>query len=119
VIAEALKRVPPEQADTARRLYDQMKEDATYWLGILTLGEGDYETAVDYLGRMTLDAAPDGRWADAARVNLARATLALGDTAAAAALLRADASPQRFGSRILADRIGKTGNPTPALPAGP
>jgi hypothetical protein len=119
VIAEALKQVPPEQADTARRLYDQMKEDATYWLGILTLGEGDYETAVDYLGRMTLDAAPDGRWADAARVNLARAKLALGDTAAAAALLRADASPQRFGSRILADRIGKTGNPTPALPAGP
>lgn len=119
VIAEALKRVPPEQADTARRLYDQMKEDATYWLGILTLGEGEYETAVDYLGRMTLDAAPDGRWADAARVNLARAKLALGDTAAAAALLRADASPQRFGSRILADRIGKTGNPTPALPAGP
>ena len=119
VIAEALKRVTPEQADTARRLYDQMKEDATYWLGILTLGEGDYETAVDYLGRMTLDAAPDGRWADAARVNLARAKLALGDTAAAAALLRADASPQRFGSRILADRIGKTGNPTPALPAGP
>jgi hypothetical protein len=119
VIAEALTRVPPEQADTARRLYDQMKEDATYWLGILTLGEGEYATAVDYLGRMTLDAAPDGRWADAARVNLARAKLSLGDTVAAAALLRADASPQRFGSRILADRIGKTGNPTPALPAGP
>jgi hypothetical protein len=119
VIAEALKQVPPEQADAARRLYDQMKEDATYWLGILTLGEGEYETAVDYLGRMTLDAAPDGRWADAARVNLARARLALGDTAAAVSLLRADASPQRFGSRILADRVGKAGNPTPALPAGP
>jgi hypothetical protein len=118
-IAEALKRVPPEQAETARRLYDQMKEDATYWLGILTLGEGDDETAADYLGRMTLDAAPDGRWADAARVNLARAKLGLGDTAAAVALLRADASPQRFGSRILADRIEKTANPTPALPAGP
>ena len=119
VIGEALKQVPPERADAARRLYDQMKEDATYWLGILTLGEGEYETAVDYLGRMTLDAAPDGRWADAARVNLARARLALGDTAAAVSLLRADASPQRFGSRILADRVGKAGNPTPALPAGP
>ncbi len=118
VIAEALARVPPEQADTARRLYDQMKEDATYWLGVLTLVEGEYETAVDYLGRMTLDAAPEGRWADAARVNLAAAKLGLGDTAAAVSLLRADASPQRFGSRILADRIGKTGNPAPALPAG-
>lgn len=119
VIAGALERVPPEQADTARRLYDQMKEDATYWLGILTLGEGEYETAADYLGRMTLDAAPDGRWADAARVNLARAKLALGDTAVAISLLRADASPQRFGSRILADRVGKAGNPASALPAGP
>ena len=119
VIAEALKRVPPERVDSARRLYDEMKEDATYWLGVLTLGEGEYETAVDYLGRMTLDAAPEGRWADAARVNLARARLALGDTAAAVALLRADASPQRFGSRILADRVGKAGNPASALPAGP
>lgn len=118
-LTTALGRVPPEQTDTARRLYDQMKEDATYWLGTLTLGEGEYETAADYLGRMTLDAAPDGRWADAARVNLARAKLGLGDTAAASALLRADASPQRFGSRILADRIGKTPNHTPALPAGP
>lgn len=119
VIAEALKRVPSERADTARRLYNEMKEDATYWLGVLTLGEGEYETAVDYLGRMTLDAAPEGRWADAARVNLARAKLALGDTAAAESLLRADASPQRFGSRILADRVGKAGNPASALPAGP
>jgi hypothetical protein len=119
VIAEALGRVPPEQTETARRLYDQMKEDATYWLGILTLSEKEYETAADYLGRMTLDAAPDGRWADAARVNLAQAKLGLGDTAAAVALLRADASPQRFGSRILADRIGNPANPTPALPAGP
>jgi hypothetical protein len=119
VIAEALKRIPPERADSARRLYDEMKEDATYWLGVLTLGEREYETAVDYLGRMTLDAAPEGRWADAARVNLARARLALGETAAAVSLLRADASPQRFGSRIYADRVGKAGNPASALPAGP
>ena len=113
-----MRRTTPEQADAVRRLYDQMKEDATYWLGLLTLGEGEYETAVDYLGRMTLDAAPDGRWADAARTNLARAKLFLGDRAAATALLRADSSPQRFGSRILADRIENGRNPGFALPAG-
>lgn len=107
VIAEAVKRSPPEQADAVRRLYDDMKQDATYWLGVLTLAEGESETAVDYLGRMTLEAAPDGRWADAARINLAHAQLAMGDTAAAIALLRADPSPQRFGSRILAERIAK------------
>ena len=106
-IAEALKRLPPEQADAARRLYESMKQDATYWLGVLTLAEGEYETAIDYLGRMTLEAAPDGPWTDAARLNLARAKAALGQTAAAVELLRADPSPQRFGSRLLSDRIEK------------
>lgn len=107
VIAEAVKRSPPEQADAVKRLYEGMKQDATYWLGVLTLAEGQPATAVDYLGRMTLEAMPDGRWADAARTNLASAKLALGDTAAAIALLQADPSPQRFGSRLLADRLEK------------
>jgi len=121
VIAEAVKQAPPEQADAVRRLYDQMKEDATYWLGVLTLTEREYETAVDYLGRMTLEATPDGRWTDAARTNLAQANLELGRTAEASSLLRADPSPQRFGSRILADRLEKTASagrgPEAALPA--
>ncbi|MCX7414640.1 MAG: hypothetical protein NTW36_14530 [Planctomycetia bacterium] len=110
VIAEAVKRSPPEQADAVKRLYEGMKQDATYWLGVLTLAEGQFAAAEDYLGRMTLDAMPDGRWADAARTNLAQAKLALGDTAAAIALLRADPSPQRFGSRLLADRLEKAAN---------
>ena len=42
-------------------------------LGIVTLSEGDFEIAMDYLGRMTLLASPDGRWASAARLNLAEA----------------------------------------------
>jgi TolA-binding protein len=82
-----------------------MKEDATYWLGVLTLSEGENATAVDYLGRMTLEAAPDSRWTDAARVNLARALVGLGRTDEAVKLLRDDASPQRFGSRLLADEL--------------
>jgi TolA-binding protein len=106
-IAEVLKQVPPEQVDAARRLYESMKQDATYWLGVLTLAEGEYETAIDYLGRMTLDAAPDGRWADAARLNLAGAKAAVGQTAEAVKLLRADPSPQRFGSRLAADQLEK------------
>ncbi|MBU6276998.1 MAG: hypothetical protein KGQ61_10190 [Planctomycetes bacterium] len=99
--------LPPEQADVVKRSYERLKEAATYFLGVLTLGERDYETAVDYLGRMTLEEHPDGIWADPARINLARAKQALGQSAEAAALLRADTSPQRFGSRILADRIDR------------
>lgn len=107
-IAEAVAGVPPPQADAVRRLYEQMKEDATYWLGVLTLGEGEYEAAIDYLRRMTLESTPDSRWVDAARLNLAAALLGVGDTAAAAALLREDGSPQRYGSRLRAERLGRS-----------
>ena len=104
-ITEALRGVPPAQADAVKRVYEQMKEDATYWLGIVTLAEGEFDTAVDYLQRMTLTATPDGRWTDAARTNLAQAFLALGRTREAVALLLDDPSPQRFGSRLLARRL--------------
>jgi len=106
-IAEAVKQAPSPQADAIKRLYEQMKQDATYWLGLLTLAEKDYETAADYLDRMTLKAAPDGRWADAARTNLARAWIGMGRNAEAIQLLREDPSPQRFGSRLLADSLEK------------
>ncbi|MFM8985594.1 MAG: hypothetical protein ACKONH_05980 [Planctomycetia bacterium] len=43
---------------------------------------------------MTLEAAPDSRWADAARLNLADALLGAGDVAGAAAILREDVSPR-------------------------
>jgi hypothetical protein len=110
-IAGTLKAVPPEQAEGVKRLFEQMKEDATYWLGVLTLTEGENATAVDYLGRMTLEAAPDSRWTDAARVNLARALAGLGRTEEAVKLLREDASPQRFGSRLLAEELEKKPKP--------
>ena len=105
VIKEMLAGLPPPQADQVKRMYDELKGDATYWLGVLTLAEKEYETAVDYLDRMTLQANPEGIWSDAARVNLAKARLALGEREEAARLLREDASPQRFGSRLVADRL--------------
>jgi hypothetical protein len=101
----ALAGVPEQQAAAIGGLYRQMKEDATYWLGVLTLAEGEDAAAAEYLGRMTLEAAPDSRWADAARTNLAQALVGLGRTPEAIALLRADQSPQRFGSRVLANRL--------------
>ncbi|MFM9058678.1 MAG: hypothetical protein ACKOSQ_06115 [Planctomycetaceae bacterium] len=105
VVAAALAALPPAEADAARALLVQMKEDAAFWLGVLTLGEGEWTAAVDYLARMTLAAAPDSRWTDAARQNLGTAYAALGRDAEAAAVLRQDESPQRFGSRLTAARL--------------
>jgi predicted Zn-dependent protease len=106
-IQQALQAVPPEQSATVDRLYRQMKEDATYWLGVATLGEGQPEAAIDYLRRMTLENSPDSRWTDAARANLGRALAAVGRIDEAVSVLREDGSPQRFGSRLLADRLEK------------
>jgi hypothetical protein len=104
-LQQALQAVPPEQAATVDRLYRQMKEDATYWLGVAMLGEGQPEAAIDYLQRMTLENSPDSRWTDAARANLGRALAALGRIDEAVKVLREDGSPQRFGSRLLANRL--------------
>ena len=104
-VDKLVDQFPEGQREAIRKLYEQMKEDATYWLGITTLAEGDYEIAIDYLGRMTLLASPDGRWASAARVNLAEAKIQDGDTQGAIQLLQEDRSPQRFGSRFRARQI--------------
>lgn len=106
-IAAAVAGLPEQQAAAATRGLVRMKEDATYWLGLLTLTEGQFEAAADYLGRMTLEASPDSRWTDAARVNLAAALVGQGRLAEAAKALEADGSPQRFGSRIQAARLVK------------
>lgn len=104
-LAGALAGVPEAQSAAITNRLIRMKEDATYWLGLVMLAEGQDEAAVDYLQRMTLEASPDSRWTDAARVNLASALARLGRPADAVSLLRADGSPQRYGSRILADRL--------------
>ena len=115
-VAELVARLPDGQREAVRKIYEQMKEDATYWLGIATLSEEDYEIAMDYLGRMTLLASPNGRWASAARVNLAEAKIQAGDTDAAIKLLREDRSPQRFGSRFRAQQVGSASSPkTPVV----
>lgn len=100
-----LSSMPPQQADLLRRLVGQMKEDATYFLGVVTLGEGEYQASIDFLDRMTLAESPEGRWADAARINAAAAYAAAGQADVARRLLEADESPQRYGSRLTASRL--------------
>ena len=110
-VGELVASLPDGQREAVRNIYEEMKEDATYWLGIVTLSEGDFEIAMDYLGRMTLLASPDGRWASAARLNLAEAKLQAGDTKGAIRLFLEDRSPQRFGSRFRAEKLSFESNP--------
>jgi len=105
VIAEAVASLPDERAAAVTRQLARAKEDATYWLGLVMLAEGEDAAAEDYLRRMTLETSPDSRWTDAARINLATALIGLGRPTEAASFLREDGSPQRYGSRLLADRL--------------
>jgi len=116
MMIEAVAPLPEPQAAAVTNRLIRMKEDATYWLGLVMLSEGQFAAAEDYLRRMTLDAAPDSRWTDAARVNLAAALVGLGRRAEAAAVLREDGSAQRFGSRLRADQLDR---PEPAADPRP
>lgn len=104
-IAEVVGSVSPESRDTMARMLARMREDAGYWLGILSLATGDDRPAVDFLQRVTLGEHPQGKWTDAARVNLATALVRLGRIEEGAKLLRADESAQRFGSRLRANAL--------------
>lgn len=96
---------PPAARDGVARMLERMREDAGYWLGVVLLDGGEDLPAADFLGRVTLAEHPQGRWTDAARVNLAEALVRLGRNDEAESLLRADESPQRFGSRLRANAL--------------
>jgi TolA-binding protein len=87
--------------------YQTVRDDAAYWLGVVWLELGANKTAVDYLGRMTLEAYPNANspWANGARYNLARAYEAMGKNADAIRLYEADRSPQRYGNKLRAERL--------------
>ena len=78
------------------------KHDASFWLGTVAFERGDYNTAIDYFQRRTLEAWPNGPWANAARYNLARTFEALGRNEEAIEIYENDDSPQQHGNRLRA-----------------
>ena len=59
--------------------YQQGKQDASYWLGLIAYQRGNYEAAIDSLFTRTLRAAPDSPWTSGAKYNLGRTCEARGD----------------------------------------
>ncbi len=79
------------------------KQDATYWCGLIAYQRGDYEAAVDYFMKRTLEAYPGGPWTGGGRYNLARAYEASGRTERAILMYGLDAfSPGYLGNLLRA-----------------
>ena len=83
----------------------ERKQIASYWLGVLAFEIGEYEEAIDFLGKRTLALDADSLWANGARFNLARAYEQLGNTKRAQKIYREDQSPQRYGNLLRARRL--------------
>lgn len=94
------------------------KQDATYWLGLISYDEKEYTAAEDYFERLTLKVWPIGPWTDGARYNLARTYEADGRAADAIKIYEADDSPQRFGNHLRARRL-KAASPAAPAPEKP
>lgn len=96
---QELAQVPEDRPDVQQRTL-RVKQNATYWMGLLQMDRGDPPSAVQYFQRLTLDRWPDGPWTAGARFNLARVYETTGEAAKAAALYAADVSPQFHGNRL-------------------
>ncbi len=102
-----------DEAELARRA----KHDASYWLGVVAFERGDFDTAIDYFQRRTLEAWPDGPWTDAAKYNLARTYEAQERFDEAIELYEQDNSPQSAGNKLRAHSL--KGEPEPPPVQGP
>jgi tetratricopeptide (TPR) repeat protein len=87
-----------------RRVDTTVKQNATYWIGLLSFDVGKFEVAADWLGRSGLGDA-DSPWSAGARYNRARALEAQGKFEEATKLLEEDTSPQRQGNLLRAKML--------------
>ena len=86
-----------------RQLWQELKIDASYWLGLLVAQTGNYRAAEDYLKTRVLIANPGGKWEYGATYNLARLAEATGDIPMAINLYRIHLNaPQAQGNLIRA-----------------
>jgi hypothetical protein len=86
----------------------QGKQDATYWLGLIAYQRGNYNSAIDYLLKRTLEMHPDGPWGNGARYNLALAVEASGEIDRAVMMYQSDPdAPDLLGRLLRAKWLGE------------
>lgn len=93
------QKVPPG----AQEMFVRAKQDASYWLGLVSFELGNYPAAVDYFVKRTLEASPDGPWTHGAKYNLGRTYEAAGQYDQAAGQYEGDQqSPGYHGNALRA-----------------
>jgi hypothetical protein len=89
----------------SQQIARRIKQNATYWLGLIQFETGNDEASIDFLKTRTLEASEDGPWTHGARYNLSRAYERQGRLTEARRLLLLDESPQKHGNLLRARRI--------------
>lgn len=100
-----------------KQMWQDIKIDASYWLGLMMAQSENYRAAEDYLKTRVLAADPGGKWESGAAYNLARVAEKVGDVDLAIDLLEIHTGvPQAQGNLIRARWLRKAaGKPVPAL----
>lgn len=114
--------VSPEVASkmeaVTTELHQRIREDCTYFLGLVKYEQREYEPAVHWLADTYLQKYATGKFVSGARYLLGRCAETTGDAAKAIEYYTMpDASPQGFGNLVRARRLGWTPPPV-ATPAG-
>jgi hypothetical protein len=118
-------QVPPpaQQNQQAMAIYGRIRQDSTYFLGLIKLEQGEYEPAMNWLGKSYLErypTFPQGLWVSGARYNLGRCSERQNDTDKAIENYTTDVpGPQRTGNLIRARRLGWTGDTKSDPPPAP
>lgn len=102
-----------------KQQWQEIKIDASYWLGLMVAQTGNYRAAEDYLKTRVLMADPGGKWEYGAAYNLARVAEATGDIPTAIKLYQIHLTgPQAQGNLVRARWLMKlTGQTPPSLKA--
>jgi tetratricopeptide (TPR) repeat protein len=96
-----------EQLATYASFIQRLRDDATYWVGLIQYEKGDYATAIDWLKDRTLESSHENPWIPGARYNLARCYEALEQYDDAIRLYRQSDSPQRLGDLLRAKQLAE------------
>ena len=96
-----------ELAAKVPELYNLIREDSTYFLGVAKFEQREYEPAANWMGKSYLEKYPEGRWRASALYHLGRCAEAQQNFEKAIEYYTQDrTSPQAHGNLIRARRLG-------------